>query len=105
MSLLRYVTLPCHYTPGHECVWLEINVMVDGQSLGPRTSYTFTNVQRNHTVEAAWIRYQIATSAGTGGSILPSSAKIGRATCRERRSNQIYGKSAKNKKNSKQPTK
>ncbi|MFZ0928749.1 MAG: hypothetical protein WAN11_09110 [Syntrophobacteraceae bacterium] len=49
-------------------------VRVDGKSIGAVSSYTFTNVAANHTIEAAFapIRYRIWSSTGGGGSISPS---------------------------------
>jgi hypothetical protein len=49
------------------------SVLVDGTQQGGITSYTFMNVQANHTI-AAYVRpitYTVATSAGTGGKIIP----------------------------------
>jgi hypothetical protein len=51
------------------------DVLVDGVSVGAVTSYTFTNVQANHTIDATFALngpYTITASAGPGGSILPS---------------------------------
>src|SRR5439155_217993 len=52
------------------------NVDVDGGSVGAVASYTFTNVQTNHTISASFSLnvYTITASAGTGGSISPSGA-------------------------------
>jgi hypothetical protein len=49
------------------------NVTVDGTSQGAITSYTFTNIQANHTIQATFqplptVRV-ITASAGTGGTI------------------------------------
>jgi len=51
-----------------------LNVIVDGSSKGAVTSYTFTNVTANHTINAYFkaITYTITASAGTGGSISPT---------------------------------
>ena len=53
-------------------------VAVDGVNQGPITSYTFTNVQANHTISATFsqITYTITASAGTGGTITPSGAVV-----------------------------
>jgi hypothetical protein len=50
-----------------------LNVIVDGASMGAITSYTFTNISANHTINAYFkgITYTITASAGTGGSISP----------------------------------
>ncbi|OPY74741.1 MAG: hypothetical protein A4E63_00608 [Syntrophorhabdus sp. PtaU1.Bin050] len=48
-------------------------VLVDGTSVGAVTSYAFTNVTANHTIQAYFARtYTIRASAGSGGSISPS---------------------------------
>ncbi len=50
-----------------------LNVIVDSASIGAITSYTFTNITANHTINAYFkvITYAITASAGTGGSISP----------------------------------
>ncbi|MBK9290885.1 MAG: hypothetical protein IPM52_04575 [Bacteroidetes bacterium] len=50
------------------------NVLVNGQSVGAVSSYTFTNVQTNQSIHAefAQITYTITATAGAGGSISPS---------------------------------
>jgi hypothetical protein len=51
------------------------SVTVDGLNVGTMTSYTFINVQSNHTISAAFTpipTYTITASAGSGGSISPS---------------------------------
>ena len=50
-----------------------LNVIVDGASMGAITSYTFTNITANHSINAYFkvITYTIAASAATGGSISP----------------------------------
>ena len=50
------------------------DVLVDGASVGAVASYTFNNVQANHTIHATFVRlsYTIAASAGAGGTITPS---------------------------------
>jgi len=52
------------------------NVLVDGVSVGAVTSYTFTNVQANHTISATFAinTFTITASAGANGSISPSGA-------------------------------
>ena len=60
------------------------NVKVDGVQQGVITSYTFSNVTADHTIEASFthnpipITYTITTSAGAGGTITPTqSANLG----------------------------
>jgi len=50
-----------------------VDVVVDGNSQGPITSYTFINVTENHTIAATFviITYTITASAGANGSIDP----------------------------------
>jgi hypothetical protein len=50
------------------------DVLVDGASAGAVDSYTFTSVETNHTIEAAFAidTYTITATAGAGGSISPS---------------------------------
>jgi len=50
------------------------DVVVDGISLGPLSSYTFGNIATNHTITATFIAttYPIIATAGNGGSISPS---------------------------------
>jgi len=54
-----------------------IRVLVDGRSVGARTSYTFTNVRAAHTITAEFYKstYSITASAGTGGTISPSGTR------------------------------
>jgi uncharacterized repeat protein (TIGR02543 family) len=51
-----------------------VDVVVDGISAGPISSYLFTNVVVNHTIVAAFAinGYTIAASAGANGTITPS---------------------------------
>jgi PKD repeat protein len=52
-------------------------VTVDGISQGPITSYTFTNVTAIHTISATFAinTYTITPTAGTGGTISPSTVQ------------------------------
>src|SRR5439155_720096 len=52
------------------------DVLVDGSSVGAVTSYTFTNVTANHTIDAtfALANHTITASAGANGAISPSGA-------------------------------
>jgi hypothetical protein len=64
-------SITCAITPnaGHKVY----SVLVDGAQKSGITSYTFTNVQANHTI-AAYVRpitYTVTASAGAGGSINP----------------------------------
>ena len=49
------------------------DVLVDAVSVGPVTSYTFSNVTANHTISASFAvnTYAITPSAGANGSISP----------------------------------
>jgi hypothetical protein len=55
------------------CIGYAISaVTVDGASVGAVSTYQFTNVQANHTIQAAFLPlYRITTAAGTGGTISP----------------------------------
>jgi formylglycine-generating enzyme required for sulfatase activity len=51
------------------------DVRIDGVSVGPVTSYTFTNVQAAHTITATFVAFPdqtITASAGANGTINPS---------------------------------
>src|SRR5205085_3948028 len=50
------------------------DVLVDGNSVGAVSSYTFTNVTANHTIAASFAigTQTITASPGAGGSISPS---------------------------------
>jgi hypothetical protein len=50
------------------------DVLIDGVSNGTLTSYTFTNVQADHTIAASFAinTYTITASAGANGAIAPS---------------------------------
>ena len=52
------------------------DVLVDGNSVGAVSSYTFTNVTADHTIAASFSvnTFTITASAGAGGSISPSGA-------------------------------
>jgi hypothetical protein len=56
------------------------SVTVDGANQGAITSYTFSNVQANHTISAAFssttTNFTITASAGSGGSISPSGGVV-----------------------------
>ena len=59
------------FTPDH-CYHVA-EVVVDGQSLGPMSSYTFSNVHSDHTISVSFAinSYTITASAGAGGGISP----------------------------------
>ena len=50
------------------------DVLVDASSIGPVTSFTFTNVTANHTISADFAidTYSITASAGANGSVAPA---------------------------------
>jgi len=50
------------------------DVFVDGVSIGSPNEYTFTNIEKNHTLLASFAinRFAITTMAGSGGTIEPS---------------------------------
>jgi len=63
------------FTIRRDACYRVADVQVDGASQGPITSYTFTNVQGNHTITASFAsspQYPIVASAGPGGTIVPS---------------------------------
>ena len=59
-------------TPGTESYLTD--VWVDGVSIGAISTYTFTQVSKNHTISAdfGYYTYTISASADTGGSISPT---------------------------------
>src|SRR5205814_806058 len=62
--------------PGDKCHAIA-DVLVDGISVGAVTTYTFTDVQANHTIAASFSAlgpFTITATAGAGGSISPSGA-------------------------------
>ena len=68
-----------HFTIALEAEYQIKEVLVDGISQGPITSYTFSNVQSDHMIQATFeviptITYTIDASAGPGGSIAPTGA-------------------------------
>ncbi len=50
------------------------DILIDGKSVGAVSSYTFSNVLEDHTIEAIFepISFTITASAGIGGTISPS---------------------------------
>ena len=53
-----------------------LDVLVDGVSVGVRTTFTFTNVQSPHTINATFTLnvYTVTATAGANGSISPAGA-------------------------------
>ncbi|MBI3634213.1 MAG: hypothetical protein HY228_01180 [Candidatus Yonathbacteria bacterium] len=55
-------------------------LVVDGSSIATSTTYTFGNVQQNHTIDAAFVQitptYTITSTTGTNGTISPLGATI-----------------------------
>lgn len=56
--------------------WKIKSVLVDGQSIGAVSNYTFSRITEDHTISAQFERYSytISASAGQGGSVSPSGA-------------------------------
>lgn len=54
------------------------DVIIDDESVGSVTEYTFTNITKNHTVVAYFeiVKYNITVSFGEHGSITPESATV-----------------------------
>ena len=48
-----------------------IDVLVDGRSVGPVSSYTFRDVQRNHTIHAIFSAAPSTKPPATGDSTAP----------------------------------
>jgi hypothetical protein len=56
-------------------------VLVDGQPMGERHSFTFTDVRTDHTISVRFKRnYTVAASAGSGGDITPPGVTVVAAT-------------------------
>jgi hypothetical protein len=55
-----------------------LDVLVDGVSVGPVMSYTFTNIAMDHTIQVSFAleTYTIVASAGAGGSIAPAGSVV-----------------------------
>ena len=52
-----------------------VTLSVDGKPMGRRTSYTFADVRKNHTI-AATFTFPINAQAGYGGSITPTGSTV-----------------------------
>jgi hypothetical protein len=64
--------------PDGKCHFIQ-DVLVDGVSVGPVASYTFTDVQADHTIDASFGTYgpfTISASAGPGGTISPDGSVV-----------------------------
>src|SRR4029077_4258091 len=62
--------------PSGKCETIQ-DVKVDGVSVGPVATYTFTDVQANHTIDATFstlAAFTITSTAGPGGTITPKGA-------------------------------
>ncbi|MEO5915965.1 MAG: hypothetical protein ABIS50_17150 [Luteolibacter sp.] len=72
MSVFQGVNQPYSITP--DVGYHVANVLVDGNSAGAVTGYTFTNVQANHTISASFAidTFTITASSGAHGSISPN---------------------------------
>jgi hypothetical protein len=70
--------------PADHCHRIQ-DVKVDGVSLGAISSYAFTTVTADHTIEASFtpVVYTIAASAGAGGTMVPAGDSD--VACGERR--------------------
>jgi hypothetical protein len=54
-----------------------LTVTVDGTSVGAVSTYQFTDIQANHTIQATFQNvYAITSAAGTGGTISPSGTTL-----------------------------
>ena len=55
------------------------SLFVDGSSVAPTPTYTFSNVVENHTIRPVFAldEFQVAASAGVGGSVAPTSQMVG----------------------------
>ena len=65
------------YTISPETGYRIQDVRIDGISAGTVSSYTFTDIRSDHTIEAIFtpITFRIEASAATGGSITPSGTR------------------------------
>ncbi|HEX7878695.1 MAG TPA: T9SS type A sorting domain-containing protein, partial [Candidatus Eisenbacteria bacterium] len=64
--------------PQDKC-WVIADVLVDGVSVGPVSSYAFGNVQANHTIDATFTQlgpFTITATANPGGTITPAGAVL-----------------------------
>jgi hypothetical protein len=55
-----------------------LDVLVDGASVGPVSSYTFTNITADHTIDVSFEldTFTVTSTAGLGGSISPLGATV-----------------------------
>src|SRR5204862_5242984 len=68
--------IPTSYSNPHAAPSHLAHLLVHGRSVGPLTSYTFTNVTANHIIAASFAidTYTLTASAGANGAISPSGA-------------------------------
>lgn len=68
-------SLTCTITP--DTGYHVADVKVDGASVGAVSTYTFSNVSANHTIEATFAinTYGVSVSAGANGSVSPSGTR------------------------------
>ncbi|MGA8019058.1 MAG: fibronectin type III domain-containing protein, partial [Desulfobacterales bacterium] len=54
------------------------DVLVDGQSVGPKSNHEFFNISEDHTISASFTpkMFTITTTAGSNGSIRPGTASL-----------------------------
>ena len=62
-----------------------VDVLVDGESVGPVTDYTFEDVKNNHTIEPVFEpdRYTITSSVKGDGIIVPGQASVAHGSDKE----------------------
>ena len=76
------VIVDCGSTPTFTIIpdqcYTVADVLVDGQSVGALTSYTFLPVHKDYEIEATFVEltYTLTATAGEGGSIDPSSVTV-----------------------------
>jgi len=65
---------PVTFTVTPDAGYQVVDLVVDGISRGPLTSFAMVNVVNEHTVSATFARntYAVTTSAGAGGSVSPA---------------------------------
>src|SRR5262249_21732116 len=66
------------YTITPDAGYHVLDVLVDGVSVGAVTTYDFTTVTANHTIDASFAQttYSISATAGAHGSISPSGKTV-----------------------------
>jgi YD repeat-containing protein len=67
----------CSFTAMPDPGYYVANIVVDGNSLGAATGYTFTNVTAAHTISASFVSaFPITVSVNGGGTITPTSTTV-----------------------------